>query len=78
MITIRNKQNGKVHKVTREMLDNLYARGDQWRTLYEIITEPPVPKEIKKLSGKQKPESDTDGLSINNDGVPEQDAGEIQ
>jgi hypothetical protein len=78
MITIRNKQNGNIHTVTREMLDAIYARGDQWRTLYEIIQEPPVPKEIKKLSGKQKPESDNDGLSIDNAGLSQQDAGQDQ
>lgn len=78
MIIIRNKQNGRTRQVTQDQLNELFSRGDQWCTLYEIIQEPPVPKEIKKLSGKQKPESDNDGLSINNDGVPEQDAGEIQ
>jgi hypothetical protein len=78
MILIRNKQNNTVHRVTPEMLEAIYARGDQWRSLYEVITEPPVPKEIKKLSGKQKPESDNDGLSIDNDGISQQDAGEIQ
>jgi hypothetical protein len=78
MITIRNKQTGRTHRITPENLGELYARGDQWRTLYEVIQEPPVPKEIKKLSATKKAESDNDGLSINNDGLSQQDAGQDQ
>lgn len=77
MITLRNKQTDKVSTLTNEAAERLFARGDQYRTLYEIIQEPPVPKEIKKLSVTKKAESDNDGLSINDGGLPEQDAGEV-
>jgi len=78
MIIIRNRQNGRTRQVTQDQLNELFSRGDQWCTLYEIIQEPPVPKEIKKLSGKQKPEFENDGLSISNDGLSQQDAGQDQ
>lgn len=77
MITVRNKQTGRVFAVEPHFMEVMKGKGDPFATLYEIISAPPTPKEIKKLSGKQKPESENDGIEILNDRLLGEDPGEI-
>lgn len=74
---IRNKQTGRIRVVTPAEYEAICQKGDHFATLYEVVnqTAPPTPKEIKKMSGKQNPESDNDGLQTTFDGLPQQDAG---
>jgi len=76
---IRNKQTGKDRVVTPDEYNKLISRGEAWATLYEVIeTEAPaVPKELKKLSGKQKPEFEDDRLQTNTDGLLGDNPGEV-
>jgi hypothetical protein len=75
---IRNKQTKRERDVTPQEFERLRNQSEQHKTLYEVVTEqpaPPIPKEVKKMSGKQTPESDNDGLQTNFDGLPDQNAG---
>jgi hypothetical protein len=74
---IRNKQTGRERDVTPQEFERLRDQSEQHKTLYEVVTHdaPPIPKEVKKMSGTKQPESDNDGLQTNFDGLPDQNAG---
>ena len=77
---IRNKQTGVDREVTPAEYAAICARGEAWKLMYEIIEakEPTLPKEVKNIVRKQKPEFANDGFEAIDGGVPQQDAGEIQ
>lgn len=79
MTVLRHKRNNNLYPVTDDAFDKLKARKPNWRATYEVVQAPPKePKEIKKLSGKPKPEFVKDGFSTN-DAVPAlEDAGQEQ
>lgn len=76
-MTIRNKQTGVDREVTPAEYAAICARGEAWKLMYEIIEakEPTLPKEVKDIVRKQKPESDTNGIEAIDGGLSEQDAG---
>ena len=79
MTVLRHKKNNNLYPMTAEAFDKLKARRPNWAATYEIVENPPKePKEIKKLSGKPKPEFEQYGFSTN-DAVPVvEDAGQEQ
>lgn len=79
MIILRHKKSLIEHPVTPEVFEKIKAKNPNWMATYEVVEAPPKePKEIKKLSGKSKPEFEQDGFS-NNDAHPiVEDAGQEQ
>ena len=78
MIIQFHKRNKTEYPVTPETFAKIQARPN-WQATYKVVEAPPKePKEIKKLSGKSKPEFEQDGFS-NNDAHPVvEDAGQEQ
>lgn len=78
MIILLHKRNKTEYPVTPETFAKIQSRPN-WQATYKVISAPPKePKEIKKLSGKSKPEFEQDGFS-NNDAHPAvEDIGEEQ
>lgn len=74
---IKNKQTGREMDVTPQGFERLRDQSEQHKALYEVVAQdaPPIPKEVKKMSGKSTPESDNDGLQATTDRLPDQNAG---
>ena len=72
-MTIRHKKSGKEYSVTSATWAKMQAGGRDEH--YTVVSAPEPPKEIKKMSGKQKPESDNDRTV---DELPSSDAGEVE
>lgn len=79
MIILFHKRNKTEYPVTPETFAKIQARPN-WQATYKVISAPPKePKEIKKLSGKSKPEFETqDGFSNNDASIPDGDVGQEQ
>ena len=78
MIILLHKRNNTEYPVSTEVFEKIKSRPN-WQATYKVVEAPPkVPKEIKKLSGKLKPEFEQDGLSNNDATIPDGDAGKEQ
>ena len=75
MIILLHKRNNTEYPVSTEVFEKIKSRPN-WQATYKVVEAPPkVPKEIKKMSGKLKPEFEQeDGFTTSDATIPDGDA----